>query len=156
MDLILFDFWSLEFWMALQLIFDLIIVLLIIRALKSIRQSISITMPDMENTAKEAVEQMIATIEPILKDAEKKSRAFESQIKEKNETIVALNERLDKRMISLNLILSRLEKVQSAVPEHIGSGPRPAGRKTDGKKKAGGIPERSIPLFKEISDDNAG
>ena len=113
------DFSSLEFWMTFQLFFDLILVVLIIRAFKSVGKTMNIQMPDLENTAKEAVEQMIATIEPVLKEAEKKSKAFSEQISEKNERIIAINESLDKRMISLNLILSKIEKVLNTPPERI-------------------------------------
>ena len=55
------------------------------------------------------VDEVINLIEPLLKEAESTARVFETQILEKRQLIKQLNEKLDSRIISLNLLLNRAE-----------------------------------------------
>lgn len=54
-------------------------------------------------------ERVTDTLEPILKEAQELAGQFESQLKEKQRIVRSLNERLDSRIISLNLLMNRAE-----------------------------------------------
>lgn len=57
----------------------------------------------------ESADQIIKLLEPLLKEAESAALVFESQILEKKQLIKQLNEKLDSRIISLNLLLNRAD-----------------------------------------------
>ncbi|MFH0730489.1 MAG: hypothetical protein V2B19_29610 [Pseudomonadota bacterium] len=51
--------------------------------------------------------QLMGMIEPLIKETEAVAKSFEAQLKEKKRLIHRLNEDLDSRIISLNLLLNR-------------------------------------------------
>ena len=85
------------------MILDLVLVFLMIYFLRCFRAGIP------KDASNEAVKRIIGILEPLLKEADATARAFERQLKEKHRIIRHLNERLDTRIISLNLLLNRAE-----------------------------------------------
>jgi hypothetical protein len=94
---------SIKFWIIFQIAIDLILVFLIIYFLRSLRSGFS------KDASQKAAGRIIGVLEPLLKDADATAGAFEEQLKEKHRLIHHLNERLDSRIISLNLLLNRAE-----------------------------------------------
>ncbi|MBF0118076.1 MAG: hypothetical protein HQK79_04520 [Desulfobacterales bacterium] len=70
-----------------------------------------------EHAYQEATEQVIETIEPLLKEAQEVADTFEVQLKEKKNLIKELNESLEKRFISLNLLINRVDKRGTPSPQ---------------------------------------
>jgi hypothetical protein len=107
---------SIEFWVVLQIMMDLVLILLLVFFFKHLQARMR------AGAVGKAVEQVIGMLEPLLKEADSTARAFEVQLKEKHCLIDRLNESLDSRIISLNLLLNRSEAYLSG-----GScGPAPA------------------------------
>ena len=92
---------NLKLWVVIQMIIDLALVVLILYFVKSLKSGLSL------NASKQAAGRLFALLEPLLKEADVTAKAFEKQLKEKNRLIRNLNERLDSRIISLNLLLNR-------------------------------------------------
>lgn len=103
---------SVKFWIAFQMAIDLALVLLMIIFLRYFRSGIP------KKASNEAVERIIGMLEPVLKEADATARAFERQLKEKHRIVHDLNERLDSRIISLNLLLNRSETRLGAGSTH--------------------------------------
>lgn len=99
---------NIEFWVVIQMVIDLVLVVLILYFLRNLKSGIP------GNASKQAAGKIIGMLEPLLKDADSTAKAFETQLKEKNRLIHNLNERLDSRIISLNLLLNRTEAYLSA------------------------------------------
>jgi len=95
---------STEFWVVFQ---TLSICLLLVLLVYFIRHSRS----GKEGThgAEDSARKIVAMMEPLLNEAESSARIFESQIMEKNKLIRELNDKLDSRIISLNLLLNRAD-----------------------------------------------
>lgn len=104
------ELFSTEFWVLVQMIITLALVVLMIICLKSVnsgqrpRQVVQ-----YDNRAEKAAEQVVAMLEPLLREADASASAFEELMREKKELIRILNEKLDNRIISLNLLLNRAE-----------------------------------------------
>jgi hypothetical protein len=107
------EIFTVKFWIAFQMVIDLVLVLLIVYFLRYFRTVIP------KDASGEAVKRIIGMLEPLLKEADTTAKAFERQLKEKNRIIQQLNERLDSRIISLNLLLTRAETCQriGGIPE---------------------------------------
>jgi len=56
------------------------------------------------------VEQMTGNVEQVLKEAKGIAGRFETQLEKKREIVNKLNEHLDSRIVSLNLLLNRAEE----------------------------------------------
>jgi hypothetical protein len=97
------DFLSMEFWFAFQMIIDVILILLVLYFSNQIR------LVTGKQASEAAAEKLLGMMEPVLKEADKTSQAFESQLNEKSRIVTLLNEKLDSRIISLNLLLNRAE-----------------------------------------------
>jgi len=134
---------SIEFWIILQLFIAFLLVLLVwalVRKLRKVHaqsvikeehlQSILASMyqeimekleSSTDALADKAAVQMvdraaqdiIDLLDPLVKGSESAANAFAGQIKEKQRLIRELNETLDSRIISINLLLSRAEVVLS-------------------------------------------
>jgi hypothetical protein len=96
------EMFTVEFWVAFQMLIDLVLILTVLYFLRSHRSP-----PD--DASKETAGKIIGMIEPLLKEADATAKAFENQLKEKNRLIRSLNETLDSRIISLNLLVGRAE-----------------------------------------------
>lgn len=82
---------------------DLVMVFLLIYFLRTLRVGSS------REAVREAGTRIIRLLDPLLRDAESTAKSFEKQLKEKKRLIVQLNESLDSRIISLNLLLNRTD-----------------------------------------------
>jgi len=100
------EIFTVKFWVVFQMVIDLVLILLIIYFLRFFRSGIP------KDATNEAVERIIGMLEPLLKEADATAQAFERQLKEKHRIVHNLNERLDTRIISLNLLLNRAETKQ--------------------------------------------
>ena len=107
------ELFNIKFWVAFQMAIDLVLVLLIIYFLRYFRTGIP------KDASGEAVNRIVGMLEPLLMEADTTAKAFERQLKEKHQIIKQLNERLDSRIISLNLLLNRAETCQriGGIPE---------------------------------------
>jgi hypothetical protein len=102
------ELFTVKFWVAFQMVIDLVLVLLVVYFLRFFRTALP------KDASGEAVKRVIGMLEPLLKEADATAKAFERQLKEKNRIIQQLNERLDSRIISLNLLLNRAETCQKS------------------------------------------
>ncbi len=66
-----------------------------------------------------AAQDIIDLLEPLVKESEKTATSFEDQIKEKHRLIKNLNDALDSRIISINLLLSRSEVILNSKDRSI-------------------------------------
>ena len=94
---------NIKIWVMIQMIIDLALVVLILYFVRNLKSGLSL------NASKEAAGKLFGFFEPLLKEADVTAKAFEKQLKEKHRLIRNLNERLDSRIISLNLLLNRAE-----------------------------------------------
>lgn len=92
-----------EFWLVLQLLLDLLLVGLGFYFIRN-RHADHHSAPSQE-----AAERLMGLLEPLLVEADKTARAFDTQLQEKNRLIQQIGERLDSRIISLNLLLNRAD-----------------------------------------------
>ncbi len=108
------EMFSIEFWVVLQMVIQLLVVLLLLFFARSIRAGNRREIAGMKGDIQREVThrsagRVVEMMEPLLKDAEAAAKEFDVQIREKNRIIRALNERLDRRIISLNLLLNRAD-----------------------------------------------
>ncbi len=94
---------DLQHWVIVQLIIDLFLVGLIVIFFRNLKTGLG------KEAQRKAADQVIGLMEPLLQEAEATTQAFDAQLREKNRLINSLNERLDSRIISLNLLLNRAE-----------------------------------------------
>jgi DNA-binding NarL/FixJ family response regulator len=92
-----------EFWIVGQIIIDIVLLLLFFYLIRMTNS------PRSVNISTNTVGKLTEAIEPLLRDAERVATAFESQLKEKHQIVRKLNEHLDDRILSLNLLLNRAE-----------------------------------------------
>lgn len=95
---------SAELFIAVQILMDLLLVILVVYLLKAMKTQMQ------QDASAQATDRVFAMIEPLLAEAEKTASDFDRQIKEKHQAIQRLNETLDARIISLNLLLNRAGK----------------------------------------------
>jgi hypothetical protein len=99
-----------EFWLVLQLLLDLLLVGLGFYFIRSRHANLRST------PSQQAAEHLMGLLEPLLVEADKTARAFDAQLQEKNRLIQQISERLDSRIISLNLLLNRADACGSGTP----------------------------------------
>ena len=90
------------FWVIVQVVVDLLLIILFIVFMRQFRAAKA----RQESSGIAAFPQVL---EPLLKEAEKVAGQFETQLKEKQHLVRRLNEQLDSRIISLNLLLTQAE-----------------------------------------------
>jgi uncharacterized protein DUF6115 len=106
---------SIKYWVVFQMVLDLFLVMLVLFFIKSMKSGLR------KEATREAAQQVIQLIEPLLKEAEKTADTFDRQLKEKSRLIYSINERLDSRIISLNLLLNRAKTDFSSVQGEDGT-----------------------------------
>ncbi len=94
---------SIELWVVVQMFIDFVLVVLILYLLRNLKSGVR------QDVSKETYEYVVSLIEPLLKESKAAAELFETQLKEKNSLINDLNAKLDKRIVSLNLLLNRSE-----------------------------------------------
>jgi len=92
---------SIQYWVFFQIILDLFLVVLILLFIRSYKSGLR------REASQEAARQVIGLLEPLLKEARTTASTFEDQLREKARLVQSINERLDSRIISLNLLLNR-------------------------------------------------
>lgn len=112
---------SIEFWIAAVLIFNFFIVVFLFLFVKKINRhhrEVSSSAPSDAEGAQSSMQssdtakKITDMLEPLVKESRQIAVQFESQIKEKKRLIKELNEALDSRIISINLLLSRADAQQ--------------------------------------------
>jgi hypothetical protein len=93
---------SIELWVAVQITIDLCLIILFLLAIRQFRAF-------SEKYKKSGIEDVRDIIQPVLEDARLLAKQFEAQLKEKQDIVRNLNDCLDNRIISLNLLLNRAE-----------------------------------------------
>ena len=105
------ELFTFEFWIGIQFIIDLFIILcflIFVKRAARMRAASSFNgknVIDQENTEK-ASNEIIGMLEPFLKESKATADSFDRQIKEKKKLIHELNDSLDSRIISINLLIS--------------------------------------------------
>jgi hypothetical protein len=107
---------SIEFWVIMQVAVDLCLIVLFVMVLRQLRGTSTASGPAPAGD-------VTAGMESVLTEAKDVASQFEVQLKEKQNIIRRLNERLDSRIIGLNLLLNRAEMYlngKQAVPGQAG------------------------------------
>jgi hypothetical protein len=97
------DMFNIKFWVTFQMAVDVVMVFLVIYFLRSLRSG------SFRDMTQETGTRIIQMLEPLIRDADSTAKSFEKQLKEKKRLINHLNESLDGRIISLNLLLNRTD-----------------------------------------------
>ena len=97
------NMFNIKFWVAFQMAVDVVMVFLVVYFLRSLRSG------PFRDVPKETGTRIIQMLEPLVRDADSTAKSFEKQLKEKKRLINHLNESLDGRIISLNLLLNRTD-----------------------------------------------
>lgn len=107
---------STEFWVVFQMVIILILITVLVYVIRNLNAEKETALGEIEerDTAAEAANKILALLEPLLNEAESAARVFESQIMEKKLLIRELNDKLDSRIISLNLLLNRADACLSS------------------------------------------
>ena len=98
---------ELKFLIVTQIGVDILIavfLIFLVRRLRSIRNSVSVDKP-------------AEIFESLLRDADKMAGRFKGQLEEKHRLIKSLNEQLDTRIVSLNILLNRADVLLSLKSE---------------------------------------
>ncbi len=69
------------------------------------------------NQASDSAAKIIQMLEPLVQESKNSATSFDKQIKEKKRLIKELNDALDSRIISINLLLSRADALQKKIQE---------------------------------------
>lgn len=107
---------STEFWVVFQMVIILILIAVLVYVIRNLKTEKGTERGEIEerDTAADAANRILSLLEPLLNEAESAARVFESQIMEKKLLIRELNDKLDSRIISLNLLLNRADACLSA------------------------------------------
>ena len=97
------NIFNIKFWVAFQLAVDFVMVFLVVYFLRGMRSG------SLRDLSKDTGTRIIQMLEPMIRDADAAAKSFEKQLKEKKRLINQLNESLDGRIISLNLLLNRTD-----------------------------------------------
>lgn len=92
---------NIDFWGIFQLLIDFVLVLMILLLVRRMKAGMR------REAVIEASRQLIAMIEPLVKETHSVAGLLEDQLKEKKQLVSRLNEDLDSRIASLNLLLNR-------------------------------------------------
>jgi hypothetical protein len=88
-------------WILCQIVMDGVLVALVLLLMRHMKSAIS------REAAREASQHLMGMIEPLIREAQAVASSFEDQLKEKKDLAHQLNEDLDRRIISLNMLLNR-------------------------------------------------
>ncbi|MCF8067769.1 MAG: hypothetical protein K9L30_04195 [Desulfobacterales bacterium] len=98
------DFFSIEFWVICQMVIDLIIIGMILYFFRTLQAA------TYSKNLGVSVKHITSMLEPILKETHTTAKEFDIQLREKKRLIKELNEKLESRIISLNLLLNRADE----------------------------------------------
>ena len=119
---------SLEFLVAVLFIVDIFlffIIVLIVKRVNGARMEVPVSRTgqqadsgqDTQDAALKSAKDVLGMLEPLLKESQETALAFEDLIREKKKISRDLNDALDSRIISINLLLSRAAKFQKQMEE---------------------------------------
>lgn len=116
---------STEFWVVFQMMIILILITVLVYVIRNLKVEKGPEKGEIEerDTTTEAANKILALLEPLLNEAESAARVFESQIMEKKLLIRELNDKLDSRIISLNLLLNRADACLSSKSFNLNQDP---------------------------------
>lgn len=110
-----------DVWVAVLLFINFFILIFLFTVVRKInriplkednaekRTERSISADDQKEVTRAHAEKITQILRPLVEDSRQTAISFESQIKEKKRLIKELNEALDSRIISINLLLSRAD-----------------------------------------------
>ena len=113
---------SIEFWVILSFIFIFFVIALLVLFVKRVnrmqvlfgkKEILAQTAPNATAPAKE----VLALLEPLVEESRLVADSFGEQIREKRKISKDLNDALDARIISINLLLTRASKVLKELEE---------------------------------------
>ena len=116
------ELFSIEFWIAILFLINFIFIIFLFLLVKKVNYLNSGDLihghseenqEDFGHVSGSAVD----IIEPLVKESKKVALSFDEQIKEKKRLIKELNDALDSRIISINLLLSRADELQKKMEE---------------------------------------
>jgi len=126
---------TIEFLIAVLFIIDIFIVILLLLFAKRVNQRINqvnsgtgnLAINDSSNSLKphipnenaihESARQILDTLEPLVMESRNAALSFDGQIREKRKLSKDLNDALDTRIISINLLLSRADSLQKKLED---------------------------------------
>jgi cytochrome oxidase Cu insertion factor (SCO1/SenC/PrrC family) len=119
------ELFSLEFWIVLLFIINFIFIIILFLFVKKMNQLNPVELDPydcddkQENTkyASGSAAEIIELLEPLVTESKEAAISFGKQIKEKKRLIKELNDALDSRIISINLLLSRSDALQKKLEE---------------------------------------
>ena len=119
------ELFSIEFWIATLFLINFIFIIFLFLLVKKVNQLNSGDLSHgrgdenqegIGHVSRSAVD-IIEISEPLVKESKKVALTFDEQIKEKKRLIKELNDALDSRIISINLLLSRADALQKKMEE---------------------------------------
>ncbi len=116
---------SMEFWVAILLIINFMVVVFLFLTVKRINRLRSGLKsktafeqdPGESDLTSNTTARIVDLLEPLVEESRQTAIRFDDQIKEKKRLIKELNEALDSRIISVNLLLSRADAQQRKLQE---------------------------------------
>ncbi|MCW7752369.1 hypothetical protein OOT00_00015 [Desulfobotulus sp. H1] len=94
---------TLLYWIAIPMAANILLIFFVVLSLRRLAKRLE------ENAVHSAVNRVLATLRPMVKEAQELSVAFDGQLREKQRLIHSLNENLDRRITALNLLVNRTE-----------------------------------------------
>ncbi len=119
------ELFSIEFWIAILFLINFIFIIFLFLLVKKVNHLNSGDLihgqsddnqEDFGHVSGSAVD-IVEILEPLVKESKKVALTFDEQIKEKKRLIKELNDALDSRIISINLLLSRADALQKKMEE---------------------------------------
>ncbi len=120
---------SIEFWIATLFIINFIVVVVLFLFVKRVNR-LNVNLDHAQSNQNEYDERfeysgqvtdstvdIVERLEPLVKESQKTALSFDKQIKEKKRLIKELNDALDSRIISINLLLSRSDVLHKKIQE---------------------------------------
>jgi hypothetical protein len=123
------DIVSLEFLIAVLFIIDIFLVILLLLFAKRVNQmnigqrngtidaSPDLPGEDPAFESSESAREILDMLEPLVMESRKAALSFDEQIREKRKLSKDLNDALDTRIISINLLLSRADSLQKKLED---------------------------------------
>jgi hypothetical protein len=114
------ELFSIEFWIAILFTINFFLAMVVFLLVKRINRlnltgssniEVDSSSEDSETASKSAGD-IIELLEPLVRESRKAAISFDNQIKEKKQLLKGLNDALDSRIISINLLLSRADAMQ--------------------------------------------
>lgn len=90
-----------NFWITFQMVIDFVLVVLILLLIRNMKSRLR------KEAARETSRQVIEMMAPFIRETQAVAASFEQQLKEKKKLVHQLNQGLDNRIISLNMLLNR-------------------------------------------------